>query len=140
MLQKQKTQTHNLDIQVFSVTLSTTPPGTLLGSELRGCMVLALASVMNTLSDFKLMAPTGTYEPITYIPAVKASKSEAAKDAQGFPLGIRALVKAVYASPSRRTAPPSLINHLAYFFAALSPCRRRAKSTFNSLKKKTVSL
>ncbi len=47
-----KTQTHNLEIQVFSVTLSTTPPGTLLSSELRGCMVLSLASNMNTLSAF----------------------------------------------------------------------------------------
>ena len=42
------------------------------------------------------MAPTGTYEKMAYTPAVKASKSEAAKPAVGFPLGIRTVVKAVY--------------------------------------------
>ncbi len=37
----------------------------------------------------------GNYEKLPYKPAIKESKSQAAAHAQGFPLGIRTVVKAV---------------------------------------------
>ncbi len=40
----------------------------------------------------------GNYEKLPYKPAIKQSKSQAAAHAQGFPLGIRTVVKAMYAA------------------------------------------
>ncbi len=43
------------------------------------------------------MGPSGTYEKVPYVPAVKGKRSDRGyiKEAEGVPLGIRAVVKAV---------------------------------------------
>ena len=51
----------------------------------------------------------GNYEKLPYKPAVKESKSQAAAHAQGFPLGIRTVVKAVYVAMNPFT-------HILLFF------------------------